>query len=108
MLGRRAEYGRSGRGGLSCPVVVIARRTTPRASSTILQPDHAHTGALVQAYIHPAAGGEGHLSAGRWTSPPGPNDSNQLLAMVEAESEILEQVGHEDKIKWGRAARGHW
>jgi transposase len=112
MLERRAEHReRTGRNPPGRPPGQGPGSEPPaRAKRNITDPDsrimHAR-GALVQAFNGQAIVGEGRviIAADVTTSP---NDSNQLLAMLAAAGENLEQVGHEQKIKCVLADGGYW
>ena len=113
MLARRAEHrrrtGRNPKGrppgdGPGTEPPADAKRNITDLDSRIMRGAH---GALVQAYNAQALVGEGRiiLAADVTTSP---NDSNQLLAMLDAARQNLEQVGHEQKIKCVLADGGYW
>ena len=113
MLARRAEHrrrtGRNPKGrppgdGPGTEPPADAKRNITDLDSRIMRGAH---GALVQAYNAQALVGEGRiiLAADVTTSP---NDGNQLLAMLDAARQNLEQVGHEQKIKCVLADGGYW
>jgi transposase len=112
MLARRAEHReRTGRNPPGRPPGDGPGPEPPaEAKRNITDPDsrimHAR-GALVQAFNGQAIVGEGRviIAADVTTSP---NDSNQLLPMLAAAGENLEQVGHEQKIKCVLADGGYW
>jgi transposase len=112
MLARRAEQrertGRNPRGrppgeGPGPEPPADAKRNLTDPDSRIM---HAR-GALVQAFNAQAVVGEGRviIAADVTTSP---NDSHQLLPMLAAARENLEQAGHDDKIKCVLADGGYW
>lgn len=112
MLARRAEHvartGRNPRGRPPGP----GPGTTPPADAkrNITDPDSqimSARGAHVQAYNAQALVGEGRviLAADVTMSP---NDSNQLVAMLDAARENLEAISHDKKIKCVLADGGYW
>jgi transposase len=112
MLARRAEYsertGRKPRGrppgdGPGPEPPADAKRNLTDPDSRIM---HAR-GALVQAYNAQALVGDGRviIAADVTTSP---NDSNQLLPMLQATRENLQAIGHDEKIKCVLADGGYW
>jgi transposase len=112
MLARRAEYaertGRKPRGrlpgdGPGPEPRADAKRNLTDPNSRIM---HAR-GALVQAYNAQALVGDGRviIAADVTTSP---NDSNQLLPMLQATRENLQAIGHDEKIKCVLADGGYW
>jgi transposase len=112
MLARRADYGeRTGRNPPGRPPGDGPGPEPPAdAKRNITDPDSRimHTrGALVQAFNAQAVVGEGRviIAADVTTSP---NDSNQLVPMLAAARENLEQAGHEHKIKCLLADGGYW
>jgi transposase len=80
-----------------------AKRNITDPDSRIMRDKGAH----VQAYNAQALVGENRiiLAADITTSP---NDSNQLLAMLDAARENLKAIGHEHKIKCVLADGGYW
>ena len=80
------------------------------AKRNITDPDSrimSARGALVQAYNAQAIVGEGQvILAARITASP--NDSNQLVAMVDAAREHLAAIGHDEQIKCVLADGGYW
>jgi hypothetical protein len=112
MLARRAgQRERTGRNPRGRPPGDRPGPQPPaEAKRNITDPDsrimHAH-GALMQAYNAQAVVGEGRvIIAADVTSSA--NDSHQLLPMLAAARENLEQVGHEQKIKCALADGGYW
>jgi transposase len=112
MLARRAAHrARTGRNapgrppgdGPGAQPPADARRNITDPDSRIM---HAR-GALVQAYNAQALVGEGGIiiAADVTTSP---NDSNQLVPMVDAARENLETIGHDEQIKCVLADGGYW
>jgi transposase len=112
MLARRAEHrartGKNPRGrppgdGPGAEPPADAKRNITDPDSRIMRDRGAH----VQAYNAQALVGEGRIiiAADVTTSP---NDSNQLLPMLGAARENLEQVGHDEKIKCVLADGGYW
>jgi transposase len=112
MLARRAAHReRTGRNPPGRPPGAGPGARPPAdAKRNITDPDsrimHAH-GALVQAFNAQAVVGAGRviIAADVTTSP---NDSNQLLPMLGAAGENLEQVGHDEKIRCVLADGGYW
>jgi transposase len=112
MLARRAEHrARTGRNPKGRPPGDGPGREPPAdARRNITDPDSRimrDKGAHVQAYNAQALVGEGRviIAADVTTSP---NDSNQLLAMLDAARENLEQIGHEQRVKCVLADGGYW
>jgi transposase len=112
MLARRAEHaartGRPAKGrapgdGPGVEVPADAKRNITDPDSRIMR----DRGGLVQAYNAQALVGEGRVIVAADVSMS-PNDSNQLLPMLEAARENLEQVGHEKTIKCLLADGGYW
>ena len=112
MLARRAEYaertggkpkGRAPGPGPGPEPPGDAKRNVTDPDSRIMR----DRGALVQAYNAQALVGEGGLivAADVTTSP---NDSNQLVAMLDAARENLRAVEHAQKIKCVLADGGYW
>lgn len=112
MLARRAEHrrrtGRNPKGrppgdGPGPQPPADAKRNITDPDSRIMRDRGAH----VQAYNAQAVVGEGRviLAADVTTSP---NDSNQLLPMLQAARENLRAIGHEQKIKCVLADGGYW
>jgi transposase len=112
MLARRAEHrertGRNAKGrppgdGPGPVPQADAKRNITDPDSRIMR-DH---GAHVQAYNAQVVVGEGRviLAADVTTSP---NDSNQLVPMLQAARENLEAVGHQQKITCVLADGGYW
>ena len=112
MLARRAEHrrrtGRNAKGrppgdGPGVEPPADAKRNITDPDSRIMR-DH---GAHVQAYNAQAlvAANRVILAVEVTTSP---NDSNQLLPMLQAARENLEAIGHEQKIKCVLADGGYW
>lgn len=112
MLARRAEYaertGRKPRGrppgdGPGPQPPADAKRNITDPDSRIMR----DRGALVQAFNAQAMVGEGRviIAADVTTSP---NDSNQLLAMLDAARANLQAIGHDEKIKCVLADGGYW
>jgi transposase len=112
MLARRAEHrertGRNPKGrppgdGPGPQPPADAKRNITDRDSRIMRERGAH----VQAYNAQALVGEGRviIAADVTTSP---NDSNQLLPMLKAARQNLEQVGHDEKIKCVLADGGYW
>src|SRR5919106_1030146 len=80
-----------------------AKRNLTDPDSRIMRDKGAH----VQAYNAQALVGEGRvIIAADVTASP--NDSNQLLPMLDAARENLEQVGHHEKIRCVLADGGYW
>jgi transposase len=112
MLARRAEHraqtgrnppGRPPGDGPGTEPPAEAKRNVTDPDSRIM-----HTkGALVQAYNAQALVGEGRviIAAELTTSP---NDSNQLVPMLDAAHENLEAIEHDEKIKCVLADGGYW
>jgi transposase len=111
MLARRAEHtkrtGRKPRGrppgdGPGPVPAGDAKRNITDPDSRIMRDRGAHA----QAYNAQAVVGEGRVivAADVTTSP---NDSNQLLAMLEATRQNLEAIGHQDKVKCVLADGGY-
>jgi transposase len=112
MLARRAEHReRTGRNPPGRPPGDGPGPEPPaEAKRNITDPDsrvmHAR-GALVQAYNGQAMVGEGRvIIAADVTSSP--NDSNQLLPMLDAAHENLEAIEHDEQIKCVLADGGYW
>jgi transposase len=112
MLARRAEHReRTGRNPEGRPPGAGPGPEPPAdAKRNITDPDSRimrDRGAHVQAYNAQAVVGEGRviLAADVTTSP---NDSNQLLPMLQAARENLQAIGHEHKIKCVLADGGYW
>jgi transposase len=112
MLAGRAEYAeRTGRNPTGRPPgdgpggepPADAKRNITDPDSRIMRARGAH----VQAYNAQALVGENRiiLAADVTTSP---NDSNQLLAMLDTARENLKTIGHEQKIKCVLADGGYW
>ncbi|HEX5619222.1 MAG TPA: transposase [Solirubrobacteraceae bacterium] len=112
MLARRAEHrertGRNPRGrppgeGPGPQPPADAKRNITDPDSRIMRDRGAH----VQAFNAQAVVGEGRviLAADVTTSP---NDSNQLLPMLQAARENLQAIGHDNKIKCVLADGGYW
>jgi transposase len=112
MLARRAEHaertGRKPRGrppgaGPGPRPPADARRNITDPDSRIMRDRGAH----VQAYNAQALVGEGRIivAADVTTSP---NDSNQLVPMLDAARENLQAIGHDEKIKCMLADGGYW
>jgi transposase len=112
MLARRAEYrertGRNAKGrppgdGPGPEPPADAKRNLTDPDSRIMR-DH---GAHVQAYNAQALVGEGRviIAADVATSP---NDSHQLLPMLQETRENLQAIGHDEKIKCVLADGGYW
>jgi transposase len=112
MLARRAEHrertGRNPRGrppgdGPGAEPPADAKRNLTDPDSRIMR-DH---GAHVQAYNAQALAGEGRviIAADVTTSP---NDSNQLLPMLQAARANLAAIEHDEKIKCVLADGGYW
>jgi transposase len=112
MLARRAEHrartGKNPRGrppgdGPGAEPPADAKRNLTDPDSRIM---HAR-GAHVQAYNAQALVGENRviLAADITTSP---NDSHQLVPMLDAARENLEAIGHDEKIKCVLADGGYW
>jgi transposase len=112
MLARRAERrertgrrppGRPPGDGPGSEPPADARRNITDPDSRIMR----DRGALVQAYNAQALVGEGQIiiAADVTTSP---NDSNQLLAMLEAARQNLGAIGHQQKVKCVLADGGYW
>jgi transposase len=112
MLARRAEHrrrtGRNPKGrppgdGPGAQPPADAKRNITDPDSRIMRDRGAH----VQAYNAQALVGEGQviIAADVTTSP---NDSHQLLAMLQATRENLAAIGHEQKIKCVLADGGYW
>jgi transposase len=112
MLARRAERrARTGRNPPGRPPGKAPGAEPPAdAKRNITDPDsrimHAR-GALAQAYNAQALVGDGRVivAADVTTSP---NDSNQLVAMLQAARENLEAIDHDEKIKCVLADGGYW
>jgi transposase len=112
MLARRAEHrartGRNPRG--RPPGDGPGSRPPADAKRNITDPDsrimHAR-GAHVQAYNAQALVGEGRiiLAADITTSP---NDSNQLVPMLDAACANLQAIGHDEQITCVLADGGYW
>jgi transposase len=112
MLARRAEQrertGRNPRG--RPPGDGPGPEPPPGAKRNLTDPDsrimHCR-GAHVQAYNAQALVGEGRviIAADVTTSP---NDSHQLLPMLQTARENLQAIGHEEKIKCVLADGGYW
>jgi transposase len=112
MLARRAEQrARTGRNPRGRPPGDGPGPEPPaEAKRNITDPDsrimHAR-GSLVQAYNAQALVGEGRIIlAADVTSSP--NDSNQLMPMLDAARENLRAIDHEEKIKCVLADGGYW
>jgi transposase len=112
MLARRAEQrertGRNPRGrppgdGPGPEPPAGAKRNLTDPDSRIMHCRGAH----VQAYNAQALVGEGRviIAADVTTSP---NDSHQLLPMLQTARENLQAIGHEEKIKCVLADGGYW
>ena len=111
-LARRAEHvertGRNPRGrppgeGPGPEPPADAKRNITDPDSRIMPA----RGALVQAFNAQAVVGEGRvIIAADVTSSP--NDSNQLLPMLQATREHLQAIGHDEKIKCVLADGGYW
>jgi transposase len=112
MLARRAEHrertGKDPRGrppgdGPGAEPPAAAKRNITDPDSRIMRDRGAH----VQAYNAQAVVGEGRviIAADVTTSP---NDSNQLLPMLQAARQNLAAIGHEEKIKCVLADGGYW
>jgi transposase len=112
MLARRAEHrertGRDPRGrppgaGPGPEPPADAKRNITDPDSRIMRDRGAHA----QAFNAQALVGEGRviLAADVTTSP---NDSNQLLPMLQAARENLQAIGHDNKIKCVLADGGYW
>jgi len=112
MLARRAEHvertGRNPRGrppgpGPGSEPPADTKRNITDPDSRIMSARGAH----VQAYNAQALVGEGRviLAADVTTSP---NDSNQLVAMLDAARENLKAIGHDEKVKCVLADGGYW
>src|ERR687896_825266 len=112
MLARRAEQReRTGRNPPGRPPGDGPGPQPPAdAKRNITDPDsrimHAR-GALVQGYNAQALVGEGRviIAADVTTSP---NDSNQLVPMLDAARENLDSIGHDGKIACVLADGGYW
>jgi transposase len=112
MLARRAEHrARTGRNPRGRPPGDGPGPEPPaEAKRNITDPDsrimHAR-GAHVQAYNAQALVGEGRviIAAELTTSP---NDSNQLVPMLDTARENLEAIEHDGKIKCVLADGGYW
>jgi hypothetical protein len=112
MLARRAEHrARTGRNPCGRPPGEGPGSQPPAdAKRNITDPDsrimHAR-GARVQAYNAQALVGEGRiiLAADITTSP---NDSNQLVPMLESARANLQAIGHDEQIKCVLADGGYW
>src|SRR5919198_1979617 len=111
-LARRAEHvERTGRNPRGRPPGAEPGREPPAdAKRNITDPDSRimpARGALVQAFNAQAVVGEGRvIIAADVTSSP--NDSNQLLPMLQATREHLQAIGHDEKIKCVLADGGYW
>jgi transposase len=112
MLARRAEHAeRTGRKPKGRPPGDGPGPEPPAdAKRNITDPDSRimrDRGALVQAYNAQALVGEGRIivAADVTTSP---NDSNQLLVMLNAARADLDAIGHDGKIKCVLADGGYW
>jgi transposase len=112
MLARRAEHtkrtGRKPRGrppgaGPGPQPPADAKRNITDPDSRIMRDRGAHA----QAYNAQAVVGEGRIiiAADVTTSP---NDSNQLLPMLEATRANLAAIGHQEKVKCVLADGGYW
>jgi transposase len=112
MLARRAEHrrrtGRNPKGrppgdGPGPEPPADAKRNITDPDSRIMRDRGAH----VQAFNAQAVVGEGRviLAADVTTSP---NDSHQLLPMLQATRENLQAIGHDKKIKCVLADGGYW
>jgi transposase len=112
MLARRAEHrrrtGRNPKGrppgdGPPAQPPADAKRNITDPDSRIMRDRGAH----VQAYNAQALVGEGRviIAADVTTSP---NDSNQLLPMLDAARANLQAIGHDGKIKCVLADGGYW
>jgi transposase len=112
MLARRAAYrrrtGRQPKGrppgdGPGVEPPADAKRNLTDPDSRIMRDKGAHA----QAYNAQAVVGEGRviIAADVTTSP---NDSNQLLPMLQTTRENLQAVGHDEKIKCVLADGGYW
>jgi transposase len=112
MLARRAEHrkrtGKNPRGrppgaGPGAEPPADAKRNITDPDSRIMR----SRGAPVQAYNAQAFVGEGRIiiAADVTTSP---NDSNQLLPMLQAARQNLGAIGHDEKIKCVLADGGYW
>jgi transposase len=112
MLARRVEHtertGRKPRGrppgaGPDAEPPADAKRNITDPDSRIMHDKGAH----VQAYNAQALVGEGRviIAADVTTSP---NDSNQLLVMLQASRENLEAIGHDEQIRCVLADGGYW
>jgi transposase len=112
MLARRAEHAeRTGRKPKGRPPGAGPGPEPPAdAKRNITDPDSRimrDRGAHAQAYNAQALVGEGRIIiAADVTSSP--NDSNQLLAMLDAARANLQAIGHEHKIKCVLADGGYW
>jgi transposase len=112
MLARRAEQrARTGRNPPGRPPGQAPGAEPPAdARRNITDPDsrimHAR-GALEQDYNAQALVGDGRviIAADVTTSP---NDSNQLVPMLDAAQENLEAIDHDEKIKCVLADGGYW
>src|ERR687896_1062156 len=112
MLARRAEQrertggkaeGRPPGAGPDPEPPADAKRNITDPDSRIMR----DRGALVQAYNAQALVGEGRvIIAAEVTASP--NDSNQLVPMLDAARANLEQIGHTEKIKCVLADGGYW
>ena len=112
MLARRAEHrertGKNPRGrppgaGPGAGPPADARRNITDPDSRIMR----DRGAPVQAYNAQALVGEGRIIiAADVTSSP--NDSNQLLGMLQAARQNLQAIGHDNEIKCVLADGGYW
>jgi transposase len=112
MLARRAEYAeRTGRKAMGRPPGDgPGAQVPPDAKRNITDPDSRimrDRGALVQAYNAQALVGEGQVIVAADVTCS-PNDSNQLLVMLDAARANLQAIGHEDKIKCVLADGGYW
>jgi transposase len=112
MLARRAEQReQTGKNPTGSPPGAAPGAAPPAdAKRNLTDPDSRimrDRGAHVQAYNAQALVGEGRviIAADVTTSP---NDSNQLLVMLQAARQNLEQVGHDNKIKCVLADGGYW
>jgi transposase len=112
MLARRAEHrkrtgknpsGRPPGAGPGAEPPADAKRNITDPDSRIMRDRGAHA----QAYNAQALVGEGRIiiAADVTTSP---NDSNQLLPMLQAARQNLGTIGHDEKIKCVLADGGYW
>jgi Transposase domain (DUF772)/Transposase DDE domain len=112
MLARRAEYAeRTGRKPMGRTPGDGPGQTPPAdAKRNITDPDSRimrERGGLVQAYNAQALVGEGRVIVAADVAIS-PNDSNQLVPMLDAARENLGAIGHQEKVRCVLADGGYW